>query len=257
MEPTFELDIIVLDRDQNKQPKDWARCAFIQPVKANQAANQTNLELGLTEGNRYGSSEPQGTRYGYSEPLLTGNLKPTFRFYPSKMNLNWKGSRQRSAPAVIDQVVDLWSELRAEITGGAEGLAQKTIEKRNKNLHSAVLVANGPYSPVESIYKLFFHWFFRSFKAFGSSIELCLASKRVQARKESVYEAINQRCGGYPIENHERRGERRAQNRLKINDGVRCHLTGKCHVREWVFEWFVHLSEYGCFQERYMDRSRL
>ena len=78
MEPTFELDIIVLDRDQNKQPKDWARCAFIQPVKANQAVNQANLELGLTEGNRYGSSEP----------LLTGNLKPTFRFYPSKMNLN-------------------------------------------------------------------------------------------------------------------------------------------------------------------------
>ena len=203
MEPTFEFDIIVLDRDQNKQPKDWARCAFIQPVKANQAVNQTNLELVLTEGNRYGSSEP----------LLTGNLKPTFRFYPSKMNLNWKGSRQRSAPAVIDQVVDLWSELRAELRAVAKESASKIIEKRNKNLHSAVLVANGPYSPVESIYKLFFHWFFRSFKAFGSPTE-------PRPRKESVYEAINQRCGGYPIQNDEMRDERRGENSLKINDEV-------------------------------------
>ena len=59
---------IVLILVQLKQSKVWARCAFIQPVKANQAVNQANLELGLTEGNRYGSSEPQGTRYGSSEP---------------------------------------------------------------------------------------------------------------------------------------------------------------------------------------------
>ena len=42
----------------------------------------------------------------------------------------------------------------------------------------------------------------------------------MQARKESVYEAINQRCGGYPIQNDEMRDERRGENSLKINDEV-------------------------------------
>ena len=46
----------------------------------------------------------------------------------------------------------------------------------------------------------------------------------MQARKESVYEAIDQRCGGYPIENHVKGGERRPQNGLKINDGVKVSL---------------------------------
>ena len=116
---------IVLILDQLKQSKVWARCAFIQPVKANQAVNQANLELGLTEGNRYGSSEPQGTRYGYSEPQSNRDRKPTFRFYRSSMNLNWKGSRQRSAPAVSDQVIDLWSELRAELRAVLRALPKK------------------------------------------------------------------------------------------------------------------------------------
>ena len=51
----------------------------------------------------------------------------------------------------------------------------------------------------------------------------------MQARKESVYEAINQRCGGYPIQNDEMRDERRGENSLKINDEVsRVDLSQTC-----------------------------
>ena len=80
----------------------------------------------------------------------------------------------------------------------------------------------------------------------GSHTEHCTTAKLSLTRKESVYEAINQRCGGYPIQNDEMRDERRGENSLKINDEVsRVELVSDLFAGQCVFECLADSRESG------------